>query len=268
VYSVGLVLYEALTGRRPIVAEPEMSVVPPRREAWPPDARRFRPDADPRLIAVVGRALDPDPGARFQSAADMARALIDTGPAPTDRFSAASLARRGSGTTMIRPRRPHRQWPPALLGAALLAGVLIAALVLSARSGGSSPASRKANVSTATTAVARPADPVASELRNLARRLTPADGPAAPSLAAGLDRVANLPSSQRPPAATALLAAAASWYQGRRLSPTAYAQSITALTDAGGQPSPPPTSSPPTSSATPPSPAPAKGHHHGKSEGD
>jgi hypothetical protein len=99
-------------------------------------------------------------------------------------------------------------------------------------------------------------------LRNLAGRLTPADGTAASSLAAGLYRVAGQASSQRPQAATALLAAAAGWYERGQLSPAAYAESITALTDAGGQPSPPPTS------PAPPPPAPGKGHHHGKGGGD
>jgi hypothetical protein len=221
---------------------------------------------------VITRALDPDPAARFASAGDMARALYDTGPAPTARLSARSWPATGSGTAITRSGRPARRsgrWPLALLGAAVLAALLIAMLVLSAREGKSGPsAATKANASPATTlrpaatAVTPPPDPVASELRNLAGRLTPADGTATSSLAGGLNRVASLPSSERPQAATALLAAAAGWYERGQLSPTAYAESITALTDAGGQPSPPPTS------PAPASPAPGKGHHHGKGEGD
>jgi serine/threonine-protein kinase len=266
VYSVGVVLYEALTGRKPIGTEPERPAVPALHEAWPPDVRRFRPDADPRLIDVITRALDPDPEARFPSAADMARALYDTGPAPTARLSTRTWPAARSGTTTTRSqRRPRRRrrWPLALLGAAGLAALLIAMLVLSAREGKSRPsAAPRANASPAATAVTQPPDPVASELRNLAGRLTPADGTAASSLAAGLNRVASLPSSQRPQAATALLAAAAGWYQRGQLSPAAYAESITALTGAGGQPFPPPTS------PAPASPAPGKGRHHDKGGGD
>ncbi len=266
VYSVGVVLYEALTGRKPIGTEPERPAVPALHEAWPPDVRRFRPDADPRLIDVITRALDPDPEARFPSAADMARALYDTGPAPTARLATSTWPAARSGTTTTRSqRRPRRRrrWPLALLGAAGLAALLIAMLVQTAREGKSRPsAAPRANASPAATAVTQPPDPVASELRSLAARLTAADGMAASSLAAGLNRVASLPSPQRPQAATALLAAAGGWYQRGQLSPTAYAESITALTGAGGQPSPPPTS------PAPASPAPGKGRHHDKGGGD
>ena len=270
-YSVGVVLYEALTGRKPFAPEPPRLAVPSLHEAWPPDVRRFRPDADPRLIDVINRALEPDPAARFASAADMARALHDTAPAPTARLAAATRPATGSGPAMprsVQRARRRRRWPAALVAAAVLTALLIAVLVLSAQEGRSRPSTAtNANAPPATTAVTQPPDPVASELRNLAGRLTPADGAAASSLAAGLNRVASLPSSQRPQAATAVLAAAAGWYEQGQLSPTAYAESITALTDAGGQPAPPRTSPPPTSPA-PASPNPGKGHHHGKDGGD
>jgi serine/threonine protein kinase len=275
-YSVGIVLYEALTGRKPSVADPDLPVAPASRGAWPPDARRFRPDADPVLIHVVTRALDPDPAARFPSAADMARALYDTGPAPTARLPAAAWP----ATTAATARRRRRRWPAALVGAALLAALLIATLVLSAHGRSGPSAERNANASSTTaaapapsspaasspgasspaaTAVTQPADPVASELRTLARRLTPADGPAATRLAAGLNRIADQPPEQRPQGGSTLLADAASWYQHGQLSPTAFAQTVTALTDAGAQPSPPPSA---------PSPPPAKEHKHGEGGGD
>jgi hypothetical protein len=111
------------------------------------------------------------------------------------------------------------------------------------------------------TAVTQPPDPVASELRNLATRLTPADGPAASPLADGLNRIADLPSRQRPQAASALLAEAGRWYRDGQLSPASYARSVTALIDAGAEPSPPP--------ATPvPSPRSSKGHKHDAGSGD
>jgi hypothetical protein len=99
--------------------------------------------------------------------------------------------------------------------------------------------------------VTPPADPVGSRLRALAQQLTPDDGPAATLLAAGLTRIADLAPEQRAPAATALLAQTARWYQQGQLSPPAYVDSINALTSAGGQ------LGPATST---------KGHGHGHGE--
>ncbi|MBI2923245.1 MAG: protein kinase [Planctomycetes bacterium] len=61
IYAAGVVLYEALTGQLPLGAfEPPSSL---------------NPAVDPRLDAVVLRALKRDPAARFATAQDMAAAL-------------------------------------------------------------------------------------------------------------------------------------------------------------------------------------------------
>ena len=95
-FSVGVVLFEALTGRRPFEtaqAYPWSGALAGRPA---PALRSVRPDVDPDLAAVVDRALHLDPRRRFTSAAAMAAALTPApvGPAP-DRDRAAVGARRG-----------------------------------------------------------------------------------------------------------------------------------------------------------------------------
>jgi serine/threonine-protein kinase len=76
-YSVGVVLYEALSGARPFAASTPIAVVRAVDEASPPPLRERCPGLEPRLIAVVERAMAKDPDNRFASAAEMSAALED-----------------------------------------------------------------------------------------------------------------------------------------------------------------------------------------------
>ena len=76
-YSVGVVLYEWLSGRVPHgdVSNPTELY---RRIAARSGAtlRTLRPDLDPGLCALVDKALDPEPQQRFASALEMRHALL------------------------------------------------------------------------------------------------------------------------------------------------------------------------------------------------
>ena len=75
VYSLGLVLYEALTGQRAWRGETTAALAAVRIGADAPSARAVRPEIPAALDAVVVRALDPDPARRFASGVAMAAAL-------------------------------------------------------------------------------------------------------------------------------------------------------------------------------------------------
>jgi hypothetical protein len=121
--------------------------------------------------------------------------------------------------------------------------LVIAVAVVSAGdrpSRGSSPPATEAGATTSTTApAARPtvpvtvADPGAAALRQLAGALSAGDGTAAPELAAGLDRVADLAPGARPASATTLLAQAADWYRSQELSAPAYEEAASTLMGVG-----------------------------------
>ena len=74
-YAVGVVGYEALTGRKPFSQEDIMPLAHAIIEGRPPPLKELRPDIDPALADVIERAMSPDPLRRFGSADAMRRAL-------------------------------------------------------------------------------------------------------------------------------------------------------------------------------------------------
>jgi serine/threonine protein kinase len=79
VYSVGVVLYEMLAGRRPFDAPTFRELARKVRKEEPPPLRRQRPDLPERLERVVMRALAKDREARWADAEAFAEALFPFG---------------------------------------------------------------------------------------------------------------------------------------------------------------------------------------------
>jgi serine/threonine-protein kinase len=67
-YSIGVILYEALTGRVPFEGESAVAVAMKQVSQTPQRPSSINPRVSPALDAVVMRALEKDPGQRFQSA--------------------------------------------------------------------------------------------------------------------------------------------------------------------------------------------------------
>src|SRR3954469_16543459 len=105
VYSLGLVLYEALTGQRAWTGETTAALAAVRIGADAPSPRSIRPELPAPLDAVVVRALDPDPARRFQSRVAMAAVLepIVSRPdpsSPTTGIPATTLAAGAAGVSV------------------------------------------------------------------------------------------------------------------------------------------------------------------------
>ena len=80
IYSLGVVLYQMLVGEPPFDGESSASVLAKQLTVLPPPLRRSRSDIPPELAGIVERTLEKDPAARYQSAADLSRALVGALP--------------------------------------------------------------------------------------------------------------------------------------------------------------------------------------------
>ncbi|MGZ4258320.1 MAG: protein kinase domain-containing protein [Gaiellaceae bacterium] len=133
IYSLGIVLYELLTGEVPFTGDNFVAVAMRHINEPVPSVRERRPDVSPRLDAAVRRALAKNPGDRFPSmdafASELQGSLGEpqngTGPADETIVVAPPRKRRP-------PRAPAERpsiWPLILLlaGLAVLAAIFAAA---------------------------------------------------------------------------------------------------------------------------------------------
>jgi beta-lactam-binding protein with PASTA domain/predicted Ser/Thr protein kinase len=127
-YSVGVILYEALTGRVPFEGESAVAVAMKQVSQAPQLPSSINPQVSPALDAVVLRALEKDPGQRFQNAdafiAALDAALKDPGVAQgTQVFAAAPPV----VAEELPPEEDRKRnwWLWALLVAAILIGILV-----------------------------------------------------------------------------------------------------------------------------------------------
>ncbi len=128
VYSLGVVLYELLTGEVPFPGENFVAVAMRHINEPPPSVRAKRPDVPERVDEAVRRAMAKSPADRFATMAEF-RSELD-----------ACLAELQSAGTQVAPAvrpppRAHRHapspWPVLLAVSALIAiGAVVAYLVL------------------------------------------------------------------------------------------------------------------------------------------
>src|SRR5215471_18324626 len=75
-FSLGVVLYEAITGRLPFDGDTYFQTIDALTRLEPPPILKYREDVPLELVAIVDRLLKKAPGDRYAAAADVARDLV------------------------------------------------------------------------------------------------------------------------------------------------------------------------------------------------
>ncbi len=77
IYSLGIVMYEAVTGKLPFEGQDAVSVAVKQVNEIPAPPSSINPNIDPTLELIIMKALEKDPSNRFTDASEMRHALND-----------------------------------------------------------------------------------------------------------------------------------------------------------------------------------------------
>jgi hypothetical protein len=164
IYSLGVVLFEMLTGRVPFEGETPLIVLYKHLTDPPPPPREINPDIPEAVEQVVLKALAKDPADRFQRVGDIVTALqqaVSGAPVVTAAVSLeaegerqqgkwAALYTEAAGFLKARWRRlPLWVWA-AIVGAILLAAVIAGAALRALPTDGSGSTTVPSPTSTST----------------------------------------------------------------------------------------------------------------------
>jgi len=140
IYSIGVMLYELLTGRLPFEGESAVAIALKHMSEPPPALNREGLSIEPNLEAVVLGALAKEPAARWQSAEDFAAALeacrpyvqafLAGEPVGQDTAVFAAVPEPGpEGAAAVVAREKPRRWPTIAIAVAALALIGLMAFI-------------------------------------------------------------------------------------------------------------------------------------------
>lgn len=270
-YSLGVVIYEALAREKPFRGTTPVSVAYAVQHAPVRPLVDIRPELPPGVAAAVHRAMDRDPSKRFSSAREMADALESGLSGAPDDATALTREAPGDATLVLEPGQAQVALPPPFehraggargvrnavsrsTVAALVIALVFLLVVGMVLAGGDEPVEAS----------------VADRIRDVAAEMDREDGARHADAAARLDAVADAVDAKRPDAAqlaNALMTTAAVWRAEGALTEAAAVQMRDVLDEVPG--TDPAAFAVPTT-APPPAPADGprgRGEDEGRGEG-
>ncbi len=134
VYSLGVVLYEMLTGDVPFSADTQVGVAMKHVNEELPDVQRRRPELSAAAALTIERATTKDISKRYKGVGEM----IDDLETALEVEAARAGSTEGEATTVLKAVRPRRRWlrgrsrrsVMGTLAVLALAGAVIAAVII------------------------------------------------------------------------------------------------------------------------------------------
>ncbi len=83
VYSLGVILFEMLTGRTPFIGETPQELAQHHRQALPPSPQKLNPAIPDSLDQILLKVLSKEPAARYRTADQLGRVLINYDNSPS-----------------------------------------------------------------------------------------------------------------------------------------------------------------------------------------
>jgi serine/threonine-protein kinase len=97
VYSLGIILYEMLTGKLPFEASKTAELARMHRDEAPLPPRRLNPDIPEHLEEIILKVLSKEPAARYRTADQLGRVLLSFGKVNKDKTGPIVLPQTGNG---------------------------------------------------------------------------------------------------------------------------------------------------------------------------
>jgi serine/threonine protein kinase len=131
IYSVGVTLYQLLTGRAPIDGSSEFAIASGHLKETPPDPATINPNIPSKLSAIVMKSMAKSPDDRFQTADQFLEELGSLGtdetrtflPTPAQSRETSGHAPRKPDATPVVAAAPAKPATKTLSGASVLSSV-------------------------------------------------------------------------------------------------------------------------------------------------
>jgi serine/threonine-protein kinase len=108
IYSLGIALFEMVTGSVPFETETPLSVIHKHIYEPMPEPSEYRPDIPETLEKVIMKSLEKEPADRYQTAQEMLRALAEALPDELETHTILSIS-RADETRAIKTEEPQKE---------------------------------------------------------------------------------------------------------------------------------------------------------------